>query len=429
METINRLESNVRSYCRSFPTLFRYARGPILEDHKGRKYIDFLAGSGVLNYGHNNPFIKEPMLKYLMEDRIVHGLDMATTTKRQFLAAFEALILRPRGLNYIFQFPGPTGTNAVEVAFKIARRVTGRHTIVSFTNGFHGVSLGAMAATANAHYRGAAGIPAMGAVFLPYDGFLGPQIDTIQIMEQAFADPGSGLDRPAAVIVETTQAEGGMNPARFEWLRALERLCRVHGALLIVDDIQMGCGRTGPFFSFEPMGLSPDIVLLSKSLSGYGLPLSLVLLKPELDCWKPAEHNGTFRGNNLALKTATTVLNTYWQDDELQKDVARKGGLLSRRLETMARDRSAPWSVRGRGLAQAIDFGCGTLAKEIQAAAFDRGLIVETCGSRDQAIKCIPPLTIVEPVLQRGLDILEESIGVCAPPAIVEPTIELAVAS
>jgi diaminobutyrate-2-oxoglutarate transaminase len=429
METIKRLESNVRSYSRSYPTLFRYARGALLEDDQQREYIDFLAGSGVLNYGHNNAFIKDPMLKYLMENRIIHGLDMATTTKQKFLATFEAVILVPRGLNYIFQFTGPTGTNAVEAAFKIARRVTGRHTIVSFSNGFHGVSLGALAATANEYYRGAAGLPLSGTAFLPYDGFLGPDIDTIKILEQAFSDPGSGLGHPAAVIVETVQAEGGMNPARFEWLRAVERLCRVHGAVLIVDDIQMGCGRTGPFFSFEPVGISPDIVLLSKSLSGYGLPLSLVLLKPELDCWKPAEHNGTFRGNNLALKTATTVLNVYWRDDELQKDVARKGALLSRRLETMSRDRPTRWVVRGRGLAQAIDFASGALAKQIRKAAFDRGLIVETCGSRDQAIKCIPPLTISEDMLQRGLDILEESIDACVPSRTVEPVIELATAS
>jgi len=429
MDTINRLESNVRSYCRSFPTLFRYARGAVLEDDQGREYIDFLAGSGVLNYGHNNTFIKEPMLKYLMEDRIIHGLDMATTTKRKFLATFEALVLLPRRLNYLMQFTGPTGANAVEAALKIARRVTGRHTVVSFSNGFHGVSLGALSATANAYYRGAAGLPSLGTAFLPYDGFLGPDIDTIKILEQAFSDPGSGLDQPAAVIVETVQAEGGMNLARFEWLRAVERLCRAHGALLIVDDIQMGCGRTGPFFSFEPAGISPDIVLLSKSLSGYGLPLSLVLLKPEFDCWKPAEHNGTFRGNNLALKTATVVLNIYWQDDELQKNVARKGDLLSQRLESMTRNHSAPWTVRGRGLAQAIDFGSRALAKEVGKAAFSRGLIVETCGSRDQAIKCIPPLTISEPLLQRGLDVLEESIDVCAPQRASEVVVELATAS
>jgi len=429
MEIINRLESNVRSYCRSFPTLFRYARGSILEDNERREYIDFLAGCGVLNYGHNNRFIKEPLLKYLMEDRIVHALDMATTTKQKFLGTFEAVILRRRGLSYLFQFPGPTGTNAVEVAFKIARRVTGRHTILAFTNGFHGVSLGAMAATANAYYRGAAGLPAMGVAFMPYDGFLGPEIDTLAIIEQALSDPGSGLDRPAAVIVETVQAEGGMNVARFDWLRAVERLCRAYGALLIVDDIQMGCGRTGPFFSFEPVGLSPDIVLLSKALSGYGLPLSLVLLKPELDCWKPAEHNGTFRSNNLALNAATTTLNTYWQDDELQNEVARKGGILGRRLAEIARDRTMPWPVRGRGLAQAVDLGSGELAKEVQKAAFDRGLIIETCGSRDQVIKCIPPLTIPEPTLLRGLDILEEAFGACVPGRTAEAALELAVAS
>src|SRR5690606_9412215 len=196
--------------------------------------------------------------------------------KKAFLEAFERVILGPRGLLYKVQFPGPTGTNAVEAALKLARQVKGRSGVISFTNGFHGVSGGALAATGNAKFRDAAGIALGNTTFMPYDGYLGAGVDTTEYLERMIADRSSGVDHPAAVIVETVQGEGGVNVARFEWLRALERVCRRHDMLMIVDDIQVGCGRTGTFFSFEGAGISPDIVTLSKSISGFGLPMSLV---------------------------------------------------------------------------------------------------------------------------------------------------------
>ena len=307
MKTFNRIESNVRSYCRSFPTVFTRASGATLVGEDGRRYLDFLSGAGTLNYGHNNPRIKARLLEYLESDGIVHGLDMATVAKREFLERFEQTILLPRGLSYKVQFTGPTGANAVEAALKIARNVTGRSNIVAFTNGFHGVTLGAVAATANSHYRDAAGLPPSGTSFVPYDGYLG-DLDTTEYLDRVLTDGSSGVDHPAAVIVETVQGEGGVNVATAAWLRRLEAVCRRHDVLLIVDDIQAGCGRTGTFFSFEDAGIRPDLVTLSKSLSGYGMPMSVVLMRPELDQWKPGEHNGTFRGNNLAFVTATPAL-------------------------------------------------------------------------------------------------------------------------
>jgi len=410
-ETTDRLESKVRSYCRNFPVVFTKARGAILEDNTGKQFIDFLAGAGALNYGHNNPVLKTKLLEYIQSDGIAHGLDLATEAKQTFMETFESLIMHPRNMEYKLQFTGPTGTNAVEAALKIARKVTGRQTIVAFTNGFHGVTLGSVAATGNSHYRDGCGIQPQGTVFMPYDGYLGECIDTTEFLDKMLTDGGSGLDHPAAVIVETVQGEGGINVASFEWLRSLERICNKHDLLLIVDDIQMGCGRTGTFFSFEEAGISPDIITLSKSLSGYGLPFSLVLLKPELDQWKPGEHNGTFRGNNLAFVTATVTLEHYWRDDRFSREVKRKGQIVRNRLEKIvSEDHRGILSVRGRGMIQALDCKVGELAKEITSAAFEKGLILETSGSMGQVVKCLIPLTITDEQINKGLSILEESV-------------------
>ncbi|MEA2044922.1 MAG: diaminobutyrate--2-oxoglutarate transaminase [Euryarchaeota archaeon] len=411
MSTIDRLESNVRSYCRSYPKVFKRAQGAVLEDVEGMEYIDFLAGAGALNYGHNNPILKKELLDYIESDGITHGLDMTTKAKCEFLETFESLVLRPRNMEYKVQFTGPTGTNAVEAALKIARKATGRQTIVSFTNGFHGVTLGSVAATGNSYFRDGCGILPQGAVFMPYDGYLGEDIDTTEYLDKMLTDGSSGLDYPAAVIVETVQGEGGINVASFEWLRSLEDICLKHDILLIVDDIQVGCGRTGTFFSFEEAGISPDIITLSKSLSGYGMPFSLVLMKPELDQWMPGEHNGTFRGNNLAFVTAKATLENYWQDDTFSNSVKTKGQVVRKRLNKLVQDDEKEiLSARGRGMIQALDCQTGELARRIAATAFEKGLILETTGSDNHVLKCLIPLTISYKDMNKGLDILEESV-------------------
>ncbi|ESY13904.1 diadenosine tetraphosphatase [Mesorhizobium sp. LNJC394B00] len=405
------LESNVRSYSRSFPVVFRTAGGPILEDEDGREFVDFLSGAGTLNYGHNDPDLLNEAIKYLDSGGIIHGLDMATSAKGEFMECVDAIILRPRGLTYKFQFPGPTGANAVEAALKLARKVTGRPGIISFTNAFHGVSLGALTVTGNRYYRDAAGLPLAGAVFMPYDGYWGADNDTSDYLDRVLGDPSSGVDLPAAIITETVQGEGGIHPATKDWLGSIERLCKKYGVLLIVDDIQAGCGRTGSFFSFEFADLAPDMVLLSKSLSGCGLPLSLLLLKPELDVWRPGEHNGTFRGNNLALVTATAALQKYWTNEKLSEQVAETGRIMSERLRQITQhNRDLSLSVRGRGMMLGLDCNTGELAEKIVSKAFQDGLVVERCGAEDEVIKLLPPLTIDKLALQRGLDILDSSV-------------------
>ncbi|RWI71999.1 diaminobutyrate--2-oxoglutarate transaminase [Mesorhizobium sp.] len=408
----DRLESEVRSYVRAFPVLFDRGVGTALIATDGREYIDFLGGAGALNYGHNNPAFTRALLDYIERDGIVHGLDLATTAKKAFIEAFEQFILKPRGLSYKLQFTGPTGTNAVEAALKLARQVTGRSNIVSFTNSFHGVSAGALAATGNTKFRDAVGFPLAHVTSLPYEGYLGAS-DTIEYFEKLLDDPSSGLGKPAAVILEAVQGEGGVNAATVEWLQRLRDLTSRHEILMILDDIQAGVGRTGKFFSFEAAEIVPDIVTLSKSLSAIGTPMALVLIKPELDVWTPGAHTGTFRGNNYAFVTARAALETYWSDSKFEDEIARKSAILAQELKSIADDfPSLALNVRGRGLMYGlVSPKHHSLPGLISREAFRRGLVIEIAGSYGEVLKFMTALTITEADLRRGLSIVRDSIG------------------
>jgi diaminobutyrate-2-oxoglutarate transaminase len=413
--TFERLESGVRSYSRSFPALFDQAQGAWLSDSRGASYIDFLSGCSTLNYGHNHPVLKKALVEYIMADGMTHSLDMHSQAKEDFLDCFERLILKPRDMNYRAQFTGPTGANAVEAALKLARKVTGRTNVIAFTNGFHGVTLGALAATGNSHHRGGAGVPLTGVTRMPYDGYLGPDVDTAGQLEKMLSDASSGVDAPAAIIVETVQGEGGLNVASARWLKAIEKIAKKHGAMFIIDDIQAGCGRTGGFFSFEDYGLDPDMITLAKSLSGMGLPMALVLMKPEADQWAPGEHNGTFRGNCHAFVTARAAIETFWKDETFSDEILAKGERLRERLLQIA-DCNALLvkGVRGRGMMRGIDVGSGDISARICKTAFERGLVIETSGSDDQIVKVLAPLTISETDLDKGLDILTGAVAKAA---------------
>ncbi|MET7716154.1 diaminobutyrate--2-oxoglutarate transaminase [Streptomyces sp. NPDC005407] len=403
------LESEVRSYCRSWPTVFNRAQGSRIYDEDGHEYLDFFAGAGSLNYGHNNPVLKRTLLDYLEHDGVTHGLDMSTTAKRAFLEYFQNTVLRPRDLPYKVMFPGPTGTNAVEAALKLARKVKGRESIVSFTNAFHGMSLGSLAVTGNAFKRAGAGIPLVHGTPMPFDNYLDGRTPDFIWFERLLEDQGSGLNQPAAVIVETVQGEGGINVARAEWLHALAQLCRRHDMLLIVDDIQMGCGRTGAFFSFEEAGITPDIVTVSKSISGYGLPMSLCLFRAELDVWEPGEHNGTFRGNNPAFVTATAALNTYWSDDTLERQTLAHAQTIEAALHDTAAHHSGS-AYRGRGMAWGLELADPWHAGRAARRAFELGLLVETSGAHDEVLKLLPPLTITTDDLDEGLRTVQRAV-------------------
>ncbi|MBX3423000.1 MAG: diaminobutyrate--2-oxoglutarate transaminase [Pirellulaceae bacterium] len=418
LEFIASIESSVRGYVRSFPTVFSTASGAWLTNSEGRRYLDFFAGAGALNYGHNPRCVKDALLDYIASDGILHSLDMATEAKVAFLRSFDSIILKPRGLDYRVQFTGPTGTNAVEAAIKLARKVTRRSHIVAFTNAYHGHSLGALALTGNRYYHDECYGSHNNVTHLPFDGYLGAT-DTSQLLEKLLDDRSSGLPMPAAVIVETIQGEGGIRVASTAWLQNLQRICAHHKILLIIDDIQVGNGRSGTFFSFEPAGIKPSMVCLSKSIGG-GLPMSLVLIQPQFDQWQPGQHTGTFRGNNLAFVAGKAVLE-YWKDNRLGEHVQS----LSKWTEACLRGiveryGDDTWSVRGRGMVWGLDVVSGAVAKCITARAFELGLIIETSGADDHVVKLLPPLTITDDELSLGLKLLEQAVRevVSEPPAM-----------
>lgn len=407
------IESNVRSYCRAFPCVFDGAKDAFLWSEDGNRYIDFFAGAGTLNYGHNNTYIKSKVLAYLSEDRVLHALDMHTVAKRDFLDTFNSILLNPKGLSYKVQFTGPTGTNAVEAALKIARRVKNRTGVVAFTGAYHGMSLGALAATANKESRAAAGVPLGNVSFVPFETDAPSSESGLRSLESAIGDGHSGVDKPAAVILETVQAEGGVNPASTSWLKGVQDICRSNDVLLIVDDIQVGCFRTGDFFSFEEAGIQPDIVTISKSIGGLGFPMSLVLMRPDLDIWGPGEHTGTFRGNQIAFVAAKAALE-FAVANSIPTQAKKCEKIISAFLHDRIARLNNKLKVRGRGVIWGVDLsglGLQDVSKEVASACFKNGLIIERTGRLDAVLKILPPLTIDEDVLKEGLEILEDAIS------------------
>lgn len=417
MQVFEKWESEIRGYCRIYPTVFKSASNARQVDEAGKSYIDFFAGAGVLNFGHNNPLMKKALIEFIEADGIAHSLDTSTTVKRDFISAFADTVLVPRGMNHKMQFMGPTGTNAVEAALKLARRVTGRKTVVACTHGFHGMTLGSLALTSNSYFRNAAGVPLEHVVRMPFGCEtpcrgceMGCGTASVDRLRAQFADSSSGLEPPAAFVIEPIQAEGGVHVASKEWLLAVQKLAHDLGALFVLDDIQAGCGRTGSYFSFDGMGLDPDIVTLAKGIGGFGTPLAMNLVKPEHDKhWSPGEHTGTFRGQGFSF-VAGKVAMSYFHDDKLMNEVKRKGEQMAAALDAIAATSGGAWQVRGKGMMQAIDIGDSALSKAIVTECFNRGLLLGGCGTGGMVIKMIPPLTIPDEDLTQGLDIFAAAV-------------------
>lgn len=407
-DTFDDLESSVRYYCRRFPSVLQSAKGATLQDENGGRHIDMLSACGALNYGHAHPHLKEAAISFLETDGVAAGLDLHTTTKRAFLAAFEKRILRPRGLSYRMQFPGPTGSNCVEAALKLARKFTERTNVVAFTNGFHGVSMGALSATGSSGSRRSVSSLLHGVTRLYYDGYLKAGIADLERFEVMTEDPSGGIEPVAAFIVECVQGEGGLNVASIEWLRHLAGMCRRLGALLIIDEIQTGCGRTGPFFAFERAGIVPDIVCLAKSISGYGFPMSLLLMRPEVDVWHPGEHNGTFRGNSIAFATATAALD-LWSDDFIE-GAAKRASILEAWTLDLARRYPRQLRSKGIGLMRGLQFSEPEKAIVAARSACAAGILLECCGPRDEVLKLLPALNIEIELLLSALNTLSRIV-------------------
>ena len=409
-EIYEKYESEVRSYCRKWPVEFTTAKGSILKDTNGEEYLDFFDGAGALNYGHNPDYIKEKLIKYLESDGIMHALDMHVKTKSDFIEFFEERVLKPRGLNYKIMFAGPTGTNANEAALKLARKVTGRSNIFCFSGAFHGMTLGTLTLTGDLGVRKGAGVTLDNATHIPAPYYNNGNFDTLELLEDILNDDHSGIEKPAAIILETVQAEGGIHVFSKEFLKGIRDICDKYDILMICDEIQVGCCRTGTFFSFERAEIVPDIVTMSKSIGGYGLPVGLTLFKPELDIWSPGEHNGTFRGVQLSLVAAKAGLEIML-DEKVEEQVQRKEKIVRDFLEKEIKPLLGNnQEIRGIGLIFGIEFGDGKLARKVLDKCFEKHLIVELAGRGDSVVKIMPSLVIDDELLMKGLDIIKDSV-------------------
>lgn len=409
-QTFEQYESSVRSYCRHFPAVFTKGKGAMMYDEEGNGYIDFFCGAGALNYGHNNDYIIGKMVEYLQSDGILHGMDMYTPAKRAFIDTLQDKILKPRGLNYRVMCCGPTGTNSVEAALKLARKVTGRSNVWAFMGCFHGMTLGSLALTTEAYARDAAGVALGNVTHIPAP-YMFPELDVIAYMQRMLEDDHSGVAKPAALVMETVQAEGGIYPFEPEFLAKCRKFCDDNDILLLVDDIQAGCGRTGTFFSFERGGIKPDMVMLSKSIGGVGMPMALLLINPEKDIWKPAEHNGTFRGNQLAFVAGKAAIE-YMVEHRLDEEAKRKGEIVRNFIEKEILSLDDRLFCRGIGMMWGIDcskLGGDPFSEAIVKACFERNLILERAGRGSCVVKLMPTLVIEDDVLMKGLQIVKEA--------------------
>lgn len=407
-------ESNVRSYPRSFPLAIKRARGCIITATDGREYYDCLSGAGTLALGHNHPAIVYAIQDAIANELPLHTLDITTAVKQMFMD--EVLLSLPHFFSHdaVVQFCGPTGADAVEAALKLAKLITGRDGIFAFQGAYHGMTHGALSVTGNVSVKENMKGLMPHVNFLPYPyayrcpfgiGEKGAEIG-LRYIENILTDPESGVVKPAAVIVEVIQGEGGVIPAPNFWLQELRRITQQHGIILIVDEVQTGVGRTGNLYAFEASGIKPDIVILSKAIGG-GLPISLLVFPKHFDVWQKGHHTGTFRGNQLAMAAGIATLKTI-KEENILENVNRMGARLRNHLENIKNDDIA--EIRGRGLMLAVEIvdktknpnamnsypAHPTLARQIQQNCFENGLIVELGGRHGSTLRFLSPLNVNE---------------------------------
>ncbi|GHF20052.1 aspartate aminotransferase family protein [Streptomyces morookaense] len=403
-------ESRARTYPRHLPVALAEGSGSFVRDVDGNVFIDFLAGAGVLSLGHGHPELLACVSRQL--GLLTHALDFPTPAKDAFTEAQLSMLdpgLRDR---MKVHFCGPTGANAVEAAVKLCKIATGRGDIVSFRGGFHGSTHAAMALSGLVAAKQPVQNTMPGVHFFPYND--------PGALEQALTDGLGGMPRPAAVLMELVQGEGGVVPARPDFARRVRAVTRELGVPLIVDEVQTGCGRTGTWFAFEQYGIEPDVVVASKALSGAGLPVALILYNAVLDKWAPGAHIGTFRGNQLAFAAGVEAIRIIRRDGVLD-NVRARGEQIA---EALGELRGHPWvrEVRGRGLMWGIELAdpdggrpAGALAAAVQAHALRQGLIVELGGRDDCVVRILPPLNVTAEVVGTACSILVKAVTSCSP--------------
>lgn len=420
------VESSARTYASTFPRMFTSAKGAWVSDSEGREYLDCLSNAGTLALGHNHPEVKDAVRTFLESDHLQQALDLATPAKYAFVKQLFSLLPEELRTNGKIQFCGPTGADAVEAALKLTKHHTDRPGILAFQGGYHGMTAGALAAMGNLRPKASQWLS--GVHFMPYPyalrcpfGTDGSQTDKLSIdyLRNVLSDPESGVTRPAAVIVEVVQGEGGCIPASAHWLRELRHITRQHDVALIVDEVQTGLGRTGHMFAIQDAGIVPDVLVLSKAIGG-GYPMSVMIYHKRLDTWLPGMHAGTFRGNQIGMVAGTVAMQII-QRDGLAGQAARRGELLMAGLQRIAHDFPFLAEVRGRGLMVGVEVAYtdsalrpapadAALAKAIKKQCFEQGLILETGGRHGAVLRFLPPLIITESEIGAVLDRFESSV-------------------
>ena len=407
----NAMESNVRSYPRKLPLAIAKAQGCRVIDVEGAEYLDCLAGAGTLALGHNHPAVIESIQDVLASGLPLHTLDLTTPLKD----AFTEALLSHFPENYVLQFCGPSGADAAEAAIKLAKTYTGRANVISFSGGYHGMTHGALALTGNLGAKNAVNNLMAGVQFMPYPheyrcplgigGEAGVEALTYYF-ENFIEDVESGVVKPAAVILEAIQGEGGVVTAPVKWLRKIREVTQKHGIVLILDEVQAGFCRSGKMFAFQHADIEPDVVIMSKAVGG-SLPLAVLAIKKEFDAWQPAGHTGTFRGNQMAMATGLATLRVL-KEQNLADNARERGDFIQAELKKLAQELPCIGNVRGRGLMIGIEIvderlpqdhmgaypADAALAVAIQKACFHNKLLLERGGRGGTVVRLLPPLII-----------------------------------
>ena len=424
-------ESSARSYPRKFPLAIAKAKGAVVEDVEGNRYIDFLNGAGTLALGHNDDEVNQAMVDLIQSGAPLHTLDLATPVKDRFVETLLSIIPEELASKAKIQFCSPSGTDATEAAIKLCKTATGRGSVIAFSGGYHGMGHGSMALTGNCNAKNHVQNIMPGVQFMPYPYSyrcpmgIGGEAGTkacIAYLERLLKDPESGVTKPAAIILEPIQGEGGVVPAPVEFLQAVRRITRELGIPMICDEIQCGMGRSGKVFAFEYADIVPDVILISKAIGG-GQPLSVVVYDKALDLWGPGAHAGTFRGNQVAMAAGTVIMKRI-SDPGFLKEVVRKGEKMRSRFLKLKEEVSIIGDVRGKGLMLGVEFidpngpkdimgnpePGGEVALKVQRLCFENKLIMEKGGRNGSVMRCLCPLTITDEQIDEAMDIFEKVV-------------------
>jgi diaminobutyrate-2-oxoglutarate transaminase len=433
-----RYESAARTYPRRIPLNLVAGRGVLVRDSRGDEYLDCLAGAGALPLGHAHPVVVEAIERALHDELPLTTLDLTTPAKDAFIEQLFAVLPSYLARHGRIQFCGPSGADAVEAALKLAKTATDRTSVVAFGGGYHGMTHGALALTGARGPKLAAGplmpdvhhLPFPRAFRCPFGTDRGDVRGSAELcaraLDWALHDDHSGLTPPAAVVIEPVQGEGGVHPAPASFAQAVRTSTRRAGTLLVADEVQTGLGRTGTLWASTPLGLEPDVMVLSKAIGG-GLPLAAIVYRDELDVWSPGAHAGTFRGNQLAMATGAATIR-HVVDEGLADHAEAMGGRFLAGLRTVGRDDPRVGDVRGRGLmvgAELVDPARpgptgvpepdGQLAARVQRAMLDRRVIVEVGGPADAVVRFLPPLVIGPDHVDRAVDAFAAALASTAP--------------